>query len=101
MYLIILVRYNTMNYLGTWTARATNYSSGNKIGAGLMLPAAGSRNGYDGSLHGRGMYGAYWSSSEDGAETAWGLYSTESGMGTYVSSGFSRIFGLSVRCIAD
>ncbi|MEO0008422.1 MAG: hypothetical protein RJA20_2618 [Bacteroidota bacterium] len=90
-----------MNYLGIWTARATNYSSGNKIGAGLMLPAAGSRNGYDGSLHGRGMYGAYWSSSEDGAEAAWGLYSTESGMGTYVSSGFSRIFGLLVRCIAD
>lgn len=96
-----VIRYNEMTYLGTWSASPSNYSSGTKIGAELMLPATGSRNGYNGSLHGRGSYGSYWSSSEDGDQAARGLYITNSESGTRVSGGFSRIFGLSVRCIAE
>ncbi|MEY4202721.1 MAG: hypothetical protein RL013_423 [Bacteroidota bacterium] len=65
-----------------------------------MLPAAGRRDSYDGSLNYRGYYAFYWSSTEigSGSSFAWYLdfFSSSAGM-----NGYGRASGLSVRCIAE
>ncbi|MEY4203794.1 MAG: hypothetical protein RL013_1497, partial [Bacteroidota bacterium] len=87
---------NTITDLGTWFGSYTsytNYSSGKKIGAELMLPAAGWRNYIDGKLSGRGGSGHYINSSG-------GQLYFHSG---FISADFfwNRNYGFSVRCIAE
>ena len=93
---------NTVNSVGTnWTDGATNYTTGLQIGAsasGLFLPATGDRNPNDGTLNIRGMYGGYWSSTEDGSDAGF-LYFLN---GNIVGTTFrERTLGMSVRCIAE
>ncbi|MGI9160328.1 MAG: FISUMP domain-containing protein, partial [Saprospiraceae bacterium] len=91
----------TWSYVGTWSNNSTNYSPGLRIGSGtsgLFLPAAGSRGGNDGLLNGRGNFGNYWSSTENGSNNASSL---SFGNGYAFTSNFSRTIGMSVRCIAE
>jgi uncharacterized protein (TIGR02145 family) len=93
---------NTQSSVGTWNSSPVNYSSANSFGPLLLLPASGVRNESDGSLTDRGFYGTYWSSTEDGTESAWLSAFTESNSnnpsGAY---NLSRKAGSSVRCISD
>nr|HBI9693565.1 hypothetical protein [Elizabethkingia anophelis]HBI9697585.1 hypothetical protein [Elizabethkingia anophelis]HBI9701617.1 hypothetical protein [Elizabethkingia anophelis] len=63
----------------------------------LMLPAAGYRSYADGSLHTRGYYGNYWSSSVANSN-AFYLFFHSSSILVY---NFSRAYGHSVRCVAE
>jgi uncharacterized protein (TIGR02145 family) len=89
---------NVLTNVGSWNPSSTNYSSGKQVGSTLFLPAAGLRNSTNGALYGRGFYGLYWSSTENGSPDAWSLY-FESGSANASSS--NRPFGQSVRCIAE
>jgi uncharacterized protein (TIGR02145 family) len=90
---------NTLTNVGTnWTGSTTNYGTGKKLGNNLFLPAAGGRNGDDGTLDYRGNFGFYWSSTEGGSDFAWSLDFDIDGADTYYSY---RTVGLSVRCIAE
>jgi len=93
-----MIANNTLTNLGSWINNSTNYSSGKKIGDELMLPAAGFRNVSNGTLSNRGYSSLYWSSTEDGAITVFGLGFYSSDSNTY---NYNRTFGLSVRCIAE
>ena len=88
---------NTQSITGTWTSSSTNYSSGRFFGPGLMLPAAGVRDGI-GELYSRGYRGTYWSSSESGTGSSESLdfYS----FGT-IPFGTDRRNGHSLRCVAE
>ena len=72
--------------------RFTDKSSGNVV----FFPAAGRRNGSDGTLDDAGGDGRYWSGSPGSSRRAWYLY---------VNSGYayqydgSRTYGFSVRCV--
>ncbi len=88
---------NNQSAIGTWTANATNYSSGRFYGPGLMLPAAGRRVSNNGSLFFRGFVGFYWSSTEDGSSARNLEFSS-----SYSSSSLEvRTTGFSVRCAAE
>jgi uncharacterized protein (TIGR02145 family) len=89
---------NDLSTIGTWTSSATNYSSGRKFGPDLMLPAAGSRDSGDGGLYFRGNNGAYWSSTENQSFNARSLYF---GSGNAYGSNDERLYGFSIRCIAE
>jgi uncharacterized protein (TIGR02145 family) len=89
---------NTKTNVGSFNSSATNYGAGVKFGEQLMLPAAGLRYFDYGALDGRGYYGGYWSSTENGNINAWNLYFISSDANT--SSGY-RTDGLSVRCVAE
>jgi uncharacterized protein (TIGR02145 family) len=65
------------------------------VGTLLYLPAAGYREGSDGTLFERGIAGRYWSSTEN-STNAWGLKIEDTVSGT---NSFSKTDGLSVRCI--
>ncbi len=93
-----VVANNVLSDIGTWTSSATNYSSGKSIGSNLMLPAAGYRSNFAGTLVDRGSYGYYWSSSEDGSLYAWYLYfDSDYAFTDYLT----RTYGFSVRCAAE
>ena len=90
---------NTQSIVGSyWSSSATNYSSARFFGGDLILPTAGYRNYYSGSLNYRGSYGFYWSSSQLTSYDAWYLrfYSSSA----YTNYGNRRI-GFSVRCVAE
>jgi uncharacterized protein (TIGR02145 family) len=94
-----VVANNTKTNVGTFSNSATNYSAGKKFGNNLMLPASGARTFSDGASYFHGFYGFYWSSTENGAGNAGGLY-----FGTTplpFTSNYDRPFGFSVRCIAE
>ena len=93
-----VVANNIITNVGTFNSSATNYEAGVKFGDLLMLPAAGYRDFSDGTLLDRGSVGSYWSSTEDGTDDAWTLNFDNNGTTTLVAG---RIFGLSVRCIAE
>ena len=98
---VINIDNNTQSVVGTtWSSSATNYSSARFFGDDLMLPAAGYRNNYDGSLHSRGYYGIYWSSTQYSSYSyyAWGLIFGGSCANTYYDY---RSYGFSVRCVAE
>jgi uncharacterized protein (TIGR02145 family) len=98
---VVDISLNTVNYVGTdWTPGPTNYSNGLRIGtgySGLFLPAAGGRAGNNGTLYYRGSLGYYWSSTEYGGD-AWLL---SFGSGSFSTTGTSRPFGMSIRCVAE
>ncbi|MEY3367277.1 MAG: hypothetical protein RI973_432 [Bacteroidota bacterium] len=83
---------------GTWSASATNYSSGFFFGSNLMLPAAGIRSNDDGQLYSRGSIGYYWSSTEHFANDALMVYFASDYM--YPGNHYRRR-GQSLRCIAE
>jgi uncharacterized protein (TIGR02145 family) len=89
---------NTQTNVGTFSNSATNYGAGVKFGDQLMLPAAGNRGSNNGALYVRGNSGLYWSSTGSGSFNAWFLYFSSSGA---ASTGNTRTYGLSVRCVAD
>ena len=95
-----LIGNNMITDLGIpWIGITTNYSTGKKIGDRLFLPAAGYRYGSStGKLFERGYNGNYWGSSKDSSIKAWQLY-FDSGI---INTGSGdRVFGLSIRCIAE
>jgi uncharacterized protein (TIGR02145 family) len=90
---------NSLDWPGTWsTSRSdkTNFSALLKVGDYLYLPAAGCRNGIDGSLLDRGYYGYYWSSSAL-SYNSWLAYFDR---GDRSVGHDSRTYGFSVRCVA-
>jgi uncharacterized protein (TIGR02145 family) len=95
---------NPQTLTGTWSQSATNYSSGIFFGSKLMLPAAGHRVSFDGSLAGRGYSGYYWSDTANTppnyASTAWAL-NFNSEFPAEVGDSFTKSFGMSIRCVAE
>ena len=94
---------NTVSRTGAFTAGTTQYGSALHYGPDastklLTLPAAGFRNFSNGALGNRGFSGHYWSSTEDGG-TAYYL-DFDSGFVIPARSN-NRMFGFSVRCIAE
>ena len=94
-------------FVGTWTNSSTNYSSGLRIGSGrsgLFLPAAGWRQGDNGTavnngpLVRRGATGYYWSSTEDGTTTGSKAPFFEVDIAGEGSG--PRSTGMPVRCVA-
>lgn len=94
---------NTISRSGSWYSSSTNYgaavhfgpSSGVKL---LTLPIAGYRLNSNGSLDGRGLYGAYWSASyhsSNWAKILW-LDATNQGVSYY-----DMLSGVSVRCVSE
>jgi uncharacterized protein (TIGR02145 family) len=89
---------NTPVNMGSFSDSPVNYGVGIKLGNDLMLPVAGARFNLNGFTVYRGLWGYYWSSTEDGGENAGGLGLTN----TTASTGYDvRAFGTSIRCIAD
>jgi uncharacterized protein (TIGR02145 family) len=93
-----LVDNNTGASVGTWTNNPTNYTSGRMFGSGLFIPANGQRFLDVGDLKGRGSYGNYWSSTENGTVNAEYFSIGNGSAGTDYDV---RTFGFSVRCIAQ
>jgi uncharacterized protein (TIGR02145 family) len=93
-----VVTSNTNTNVGSFSNSATNYGAGKKFGDQLMLPAAGSRDNFDGALLNRGSFGFYWSSTEYDSYDAWYLYFNSSNADTY---NYLRTIGTSVRCVAE
>ena len=89
---------NNVYFVGTWSSSPTNYSSGQRLGNNLMLPAAGVRYSDNGSLDSRGSLGYYWSSSVS-TTFAWYQYFTI--VNVYTNNNLLRTNGLSVRCISE
>ena len=84
--------------VGTWTSGSTQYGSGWRLGHAIFLPTSGGRLFNNGSLDARGNRAGYWSSSDDEDDGAQGVV-LFSGI---VSVGYNdRLFGFSVRCIAE
>jgi uncharacterized protein (TIGR02145 family) len=93
---------NTASRTGTFTLGPTEYGSALHYGPNastkaLTLPAAGNRNGANGTIGSRG-YGFYWSSTENGT-SAFYLYFTSSTVSP--ANNANRTFGFSLRCIAE
>ncbi len=89
---------NTLTDIGTWSESATNYSSGKSFGSNLMLPAAGYRYYFNGTLYRRGINGYYSSSTEDGSSNAWRMSFAAGDAGTYSRY---RTDGFHVRCAVE
>ncbi len=96
-----LLANNTIQFVGSFYSSITNYSSGTKLGSQLMLPAGGARTpALGGGLANRGLGGYYWSSTQKGSSEAYYIFVANAGFPSNVSD-FKRIWGLSVRCIAE
>jgi len=67
-------------------------------GASLFFPAAGDRDGYDGTFYIAGVDGAYWSGTEYGSDGAYGL---DFFSGFAAVDGLDRAYGFSVRSVAE
>jgi uncharacterized protein (TIGR02145 family) len=93
-----VVSNNTKTNVGTFNSSATNYGAGVKFGDELLLPAAGIRDYGDGALDRRGDNGFYWSSTEDGSDSAWYIVFDSSDPYEF---NYYRTSGVSVRCIEE
>ena len=92
---------NTLNprtFVGTWTNSSVYYGSGFRFGQSLFLPTPGARLNSNGTLGSRGGSGNYWSSTEDSSTSAWRVVFNS--FAVFVGSS-DRIYGYSVRCIAE
>ncbi|MCT4073767.1 hypothetical protein HZP85_13980 [Elizabethkingia anophelis] len=91
---------NDVEYVGSWalgnytTALYFKDPSGKRT---LMLPVAGSRNSFDGSINNRGSFGYYWASNSG---ISYNLYIGNWG-GSPAIPPSATPFGESVRCIAE
>jgi uncharacterized protein (TIGR02145 family) len=92
---------NSQSTVGSWSNSATNYTSARVFGSELlMLPAAGNRDNDSGALDGRGYSSYYWSSSEYAIHGSLYLH-FNSGIAHAIGSSYRRLYGHSVRCIAE
>jgi uncharacterized protein (TIGR02145 family) len=89
---------NTKTSVGAFSYSNTNYGAGKKFGNQLMLPAAGIRASDNGFSVLRGSNGNYWSSTGFSMVNGWFLEFSSSNA---FENGYSRTFGLSVRCVED
>lgn len=89
---------NTVTSTGTFVDLPTNYSVGKKFGDQLMLPVAGERRFSNGFLRRRGLFGAYWSSTEE--EGGYARYLRITSSSDYIDSEYLT-YGYSVRCIEE
>jgi len=92
---------NTTYVTNVWTTE--NGVSGrqftdNSTGESIFLPAAGSRNYSDGTLSNVGTNGYYWSSPQNNASNAYGLYFSSS---LVLLLNYYRSLGFSVRPVAE
>ena len=99
---VVNAAFNTMTRTGTWSDSATNFTTAISFGTPtiktLTLPASGSRSPTGGTLSGRGNYGIYWSSTENGTN-AWNLrFLSSSSASTAIST---LTYGFSVRCVSE
>lgn len=97
-----VVANNTVSRTGSWANDPTNFTTAIHYGPSvsvktLTLPAAGWRNGTDGTLGNRGRNGFYWSSTANGA-SAW---SFSFGSTSANASNATRPFGFPVRCVSE
>ncbi|WP_336664994.1 FISUMP domain-containing protein [Elizabethkingia meningoseptica] len=89
---------NSKSYVGNnWFDSATNFSTGIMIGNNLFLPAPGLRYISNGSLNGRGFGGYYWNSNNDDNSLNTLQITNQS---AYMTS-LNKVFGASIRCIAE
>ena len=79
---------------GIYGVRFTDKTTSNSI----FLPATGYRSGGDGAL-GVGVYGNYWSSTEQSSGNAYGLNFIGSSAVSLGNNG--KWFGISVRCVKN
>jgi len=96
--------HNTVSRTGTWADNATNFGTALHYGSIaspklLTLPAAGYRGDTDGALSSRSYVGHYWTSTEKDNSKAYYLHFGSN----YVNmpDNQDRVFGFSVRCIAE
>jgi hypothetical protein len=85
-----LTEYSTVSYSGFWNNWNGPWNSS------LHLHAAGMLDYSNGSLQLRGNYGAYWSTSQSGTNTAWFLNFVSSGC---IMNADFKATGFSMRCI--
>ena len=84
---------NALSRMGTWRDDDSKYESGLKVGHRLFLPAAGRREGGNGSLFNRNYSGYY--------VTVGGQVLIIANKTNDVDSDAWRSYGLSVRCVAE
>jgi uncharacterized protein (TIGR02145 family) len=94
---------NTASRTGTFSYSITNYGAALHYGPDsstklLTLPAAGRRDGPDGTLLYRGGNGYYWSSTESGSNA---FYLSFGDTSVTSANGVSRAGAVSLRCIAE
>ena len=101
---ILVNDHNTVSRTGTWANNATNFGTALHFGSNaspklLTLPAAGYRGDTDGALSSRSYVGHYWTSTEKDNSKAYYLHFGSN----YVNmpDNQDRVFGFSVRCIAE
>ena len=96
---------NTLSRTGPFDAStsefgsALHYTTADTSTKLLTLPAAGRRSNPSGALSNRGLYGNYWSSTENGSSLAYTLYFNSSSVNP--AGNGTRTRGISVRCIAE
>lgn len=84
---------------GTEFWREPNTAATNAIEFG-GLPGGGRRQA-EGSYHGLGMFGAFWSSTEQGEDRAWGFFLGYHYPEVSLRPSTSKGFGASIRCVKD
>ena len=110
---LMMLRCNANSDICSWSVIGTNtnqtawanYLSGNGIWTAFssdLLPLAGNRDYYGGTVYGKGLYAIYWSSSPRGGaypEGAWYLYLNPN----KVDPSFNRVraSGQSIRCFKN
>lgn len=99
--------HNSTTSLGNdWGGSPTNYATGNMVGTGLFLPAAGSRRSTAGTLPGstaeRGQFGSYWTGTRQLAQYYSHAYIFVANDGG-TNDGYPIEWGngISVRCIKE
>lgn len=92
-------KYNTKTKVGVWASGKANWT-GLMVGDGLMLPAAGDRDGRTnnstGVLSYRGYYGEYWTASKQSGNNAYIM-----DIGNNKITYYLFTYGFSIRCIEE
>ena len=84
--------------VGPYSNSPTNYSAGKNVNNTLYLPASGYRDSSNSTFYEHGSSGYYWGSTENGTDAYYlGFFSCC----VYPASNANRLFGLSVRCVAE
>jgi len=75
-------------------------SGGDDTSRFSALPGGGRRDA-EGTFHGLGLFGAFWSSTEQGDEDAWAFYLGYHYPEVSTRASSSKGFGYSVRCLKE
>jgi len=81
---------------GTWTTKGREFGTAPNT---IFLPAAGWRYA-GGGLSGAGEYGGYWSSTENSSINV-NAYNLHFGSGWANMNNVNKVYGHSVRCVAE